>query len=475
MTNTLPNIFSHTLNKFCPKKINVNFMFTRHAETCANVLGESYIDRVIEPNRKKGYNMVIPTENYTVKGKQGLKQIPYLKELYDQTFKFHTCLSYIGMQQAILFGVKFARNRQFDLVISSSSLRTIMTSLFGLRGTKYQIYPVPYIGEEQFSEKIHFQVRDTQNQPVESKTLKRYIDITKDWLGNNWIKRFADIEIMEILLKIENTLNSSDSNDNNEIKTRIYNLLHNEYNENNNVIDFYVYWSQLDELTKSNYVELDKAMVQIMEIYKNRRSVPVNFELLDHFEKIVDINKGNFDNFFNRILPAILNPNSSFKGIEFDNIRKKSALGQQINILCLSHGVSIHHHITTLLKNPNLPLFYNTQTWQHNITFDENCKPVFSYPEKVYPGILMRSNYENFEDLQNINPICDKEMGLLNMIIAKKMDKPKYKEYNEFYNKNITKYDKSLEQAVIFGGSINYEHKYIKYKLKYLDAKNRIN
>lgn len=92
----------------------------------------------------------------------------------------------------------------YDVVISSQTLHTIMTALLSLRGSPVVIKVVPYITE-------HVNLfgvvgSDYQNQPVDSSILKRQVKFIKNWLSESFFKWFDDYEFRAYLEYVQHVV-----------------------------------------------------------------------------------------------------------------------------------------------------------------------------------------------------------------------------------------------------------------------------
>src|SRR5579863_10548211 len=194
---------------FSPKTITIHW--ARHAESCSNFKGANYRDENLYPNRKKGYKKLTDETGEVTELNERPSNIK--RQITNVTSKispkvlrnialYHPNLSFIGMQQAILLGTDFVRNQlPYDAVFVSPSLRTIMTALLAFRGTNQRIIVIPFIVE-------HLNIAgkfDNVNPPLALDKLKKYVAFVKDWLEENWIENFDDIELMTLL----NTINST--------------------------------------------------------------------------------------------------------------------------------------------------------------------------------------------------------------------------------------------------------------------------
>jgi len=187
------------------KQIIINIV--RHAYSCSNIVhGDKLIGYT--DNTNIGYNHKINTN---------IKRIPlttmdYMNKMPEliESYTSHPNLSFLGMQQAIYMGLEFMNkldpdNEQYDIVLASPSVRTIMTALVSLRSLsinqtrKQKIYVVPFIHEECGI----LGTLDYENMPLDSVRLRRLMSFIKDWLGNDWIRYYDDIELIDNLHKLK--------------------------------------------------------------------------------------------------------------------------------------------------------------------------------------------------------------------------------------------------------------------------------
>ena len=198
MTDLLADLNNETK---CEK---ITIHWARHAESCANYSSNNYMDYDFYPDRPKGYDRMTAAELVKLKRTEPSILQRLHPNALEKAFRYHPNLSYVGIQQAILLGVNFIHARRptetaYDVVYVSASLRTIMTALFALRGTKNRIIVAPYVIE-------HINLAgpyDRVNAPVSTAKLEVYVSFIKDWLEKNWIDSFDDIEVMRLLRIIE--------------------------------------------------------------------------------------------------------------------------------------------------------------------------------------------------------------------------------------------------------------------------------
>jgi len=492
------------LNNLCKiKSAIMTIDWVRHGESCANYDQGIIIDMDQYPKRRLGY---LPYEqNFADKAVSNIGPISLRTQL-KAGWKYEPNLSYIGMQHAILLGINYIKKQEpYNIILCSPLTRTITTALLACRGMEdTQIYVVPYISEVQ--NVFQYIGSDYQNVAVNSKTLKQRILFIKDWLENNWINNFDDIEIMNDLFKIREYLldNSTESK---KIVNKITNVLVckpsvgktaknefvNKYIECPNTINIIL--DTLKYLEENKFVDtiFYQKYTGIMKNLDNyKRGPPVNFKILEKYEKIYQnkITTGdpnaeeyntrnpNIYKFYSEILPELI------------NIEKPQS------ILCIAHGSLIRKIWQT--KNPSsfnenkefLKHMKNTHVFREVIDYD---KSIFI---EEYNPILVRTSYENFEELNvdvcrvetikgilnyNLQEPTETYLGsfaktLKNSIIPStiSIDKNSYdtKFYNEKRYLNI-----NPEQQIITGGNRNdlYRKKYLKYKSKYLSLKKITN
>lgn len=502
------NLIITKINDLCKSQTTQNHIYwVRHAESCANFDQGTYIDKNIYPNRPFGFDNYVPkdVDKSNIQVNIGTK--------IKAPWKYEPNLSYIGMQQAIKLGTEFInKNKPYDIIICSALTRTIMTAILACRRTNNVIYVVPYINEIQ---NVFYMLNmDFQNTAVNSKILKKRIMFIKDWLQENWINNFDDIEVMDDLHNLRKILMEKDNIKFGFITTKILHYLTckpniktntdvehkietNIYTENPyvkcpNIIDLII--ELIDYLNKNELQTLS-----FYEKYKNivedkfisfKRGATVNFKILEEYEKIYETKYQNGDKdaeeynthnsniykFYTEVLPKLLTLiNSDF--------RKSN------RILAISHGSLIRKiwetkdPVSYNEKEKSLLHMMNTEVFEETINYDK-C----TFKEMYHPKPI-RTTYQNFEDL-NVD-VCRTQSikGIINYNLyepetyigsvasnVKKLvsqhETPKnqrsfdVKFYDDARYKNI-KIDDEVK-----GG--NFYYKYQKYKSKYLLLKNNI-
>ncbi len=438
--------------------------WARHAESCSNYASGHLSDEIVEQSTF-GYNKLDKSAE------------PIKKTVYEQMVNipssvkgsvyYHPNLTYIGIQHGILLGKNFIRkfSHDYDIVFASPTFRTIFTALMALRGTTKTVYVVPYINEISNNP-----LRDYQNNPVPSNILKNCVLFFKDWLEHNWIEQFDDIELMEKLIEIkQNYLHKN----NNNILQIIDDILTCKTNNNLNC-SIKQNINNLIILLNDDKYEDTQLLKNIFDV-KFIRGPDVNFSIYEYYEKNFKntINTPSLDKFYNLIIPKAYNmqfiPSST-----------------NIKILCLSHGSLIRTEFKRI---------YNIE-----ISHPMNTEVIEEYRDtylnrgkinKIYTPIKIRSNYENFEELNG--NICRSEglKGILNIAIWNNNDRGiipnlamakgsivydpiDYADGDvKFYFENREKYQENRTQIISDDNSDIYHEKYLKYKFKYLQIKNK--
>jgi hypothetical protein len=131
--------------------IKLNIEWIRHAESCSNYDGGNVDDKM--PNNwfyetNIGYDEINQQIDQKIDQKkdqqidQNIESAHIIDDTRNRTditrtssWRYHPNLSYIGMQQAIMLGVNYMRGNapKYDIILSSASLRTVMTALLSLR------------------------------------------------------------------------------------------------------------------------------------------------------------------------------------------------------------------------------------------------------------------------------------------------------------------------------------------------------
>jgi hypothetical protein len=525
-----------------PKKTLI-IDWVRHAESCSNfdqnAINDTRPDGYTAGNNI-GYDPIINTNKIIMEEKKSIVKTPTQLKA---GWKYHPNLSFIGMQHGIMLGTDYVQNNKYDAVFVSPTVRTVMTALMACRNNpNLKIYVVPYIVEHQNF--TSYANSDYQNTPVESTRLKRIIAFIKDWLGTMWIKYFDDIELISLLTEFKNMINMSakyeiESQILDEIKkctiaidnillckpnthkitttmpdkeygtqyaiciTQFFEnltILHKLVDGMGDVVQAYM----RDTKPKILSTKVSNLIGIILDENKRNtyyRSIPVDFSILEHFEK----NKGaiesewyNFDNFYKQILPYVFAKNI----LQNDKPRVK--------ILCVSHGAVLRTYFSEKYKQPKLDDMLNTQVFeetlslkQYNITEGESINFTKYIPKKL------RQQYQNFEIL-NMN-VCATESvkGVINyplwdiakerqmipfknsmtssMYYPKDYATPdvvfslaqKYSGKADYWGTSIAApedikyYDDTYKNTIIKGGS-KYAQLYIDNKLSYTTIKTEI-
>lgn len=502
-------------NSSC-NKITIDWV--RHAESCANFSSNNFVDKNLNPNRPTGYDQFyqkdLTKENASIFDNVSRLGFTALTA----AFKYHPNLSYIGAQHAILLGTEFIHTRRsnekiYDMIYVSPSLRTIMTALFALRGSKYntKIIVVPYILE-------HLNIAgryDYVNSPLHSSKLEKYVEMVKEWLKRNWINNFDDIEVMKLLKIIE--FNAENTPLNNIIIKRIHGLFNCARNKNSNdkrcdisiikqineicfltirdiIIEFNkskntinVECNNFDKINKtvleanitnpvdfSNFFDNFYEKVNLKEMFHASANIvlfrnileavnqlrllvdhsvimgpEVNFEIIKQYEGSDDFTQIDMSKFYQKILIPNLMENSL-------------KIKEKVNILCVVHGTTMRSFFHSKYPDGGIPSpnLRNTQVYEEVIIFDRSAGKIhekINY-EKYLPD-LIRTKYQNFEKLNSNICSLDSLQGALYYVVDKNQKMKKYTDDIAFINNES------------INSNPNYYEKYIKYKKKYLNLK----
>lgn len=478
------SIFSYIQNDNIRSNFSFQIDWVRHAESCSNYMSGNYLDKPSK-TQQVGYNVNALEEGWLEGGylfglfgnkEKEIKEdimlnpdiISNVMENVSSTssnalgaiqsaFYLHPNLSYIGMQHASLFNRDYIvkNNLTYDLVLSSPTLRTIMTALIGFRGTmNKKIYVVPYISEIQ--NVASFVTTDYQNIALDTKTLKRMVLFIKKWLNTYWLNNYDDIYVIDLLREILEE--SSDK----QIKEHITKYL----DQLNKLKSFevknitYSFGELYNDLNK--YINTNEKLNRLRLIVENISGPEVDFSVLEYFEnRDKDTRNTNFPKFYSDVLPYF-----------FGNNYLIHKVPQNYLICCVSHGQVMKKYFGKIYnKTPEHPM--NTHTFRESITYQYNDydKSYTVVHNDInfdqYVPLKVRETYENFEIL-NKN-ICESTslLGFLN--------------YNLFYettlNNDISGYDQEIRDIyhpkdyVNLVGGDRYYYKYLKYKKKYLELK----
>lgn len=338
----------------------INLYWTRHAESCSNLMTNTYQDKLDDEEENKYFKIFIDS----------------LYKLYKLicTVNVHPLLSYIGMQHAIRLGMNLKNlNIDFDYIFASTMIRTIITAMVAFRGTNKKIYVMPYIHEigpkylEYFIE-----------QPQEMNELKMYVKFIKKWLELNWIVNFDDIEVIDYINILKNDFKS------NKFIMEAINL----YNVNklDSIKKIYELLNQLQLNNKHGKIKKFFYIIQNDKLRKKFiRGPHVIFPNTNDYVKTNNFNK------FIKIADSVFN----FKNNE--------------NIICFSHGNAIIKYITdnypNFCKNPNNCIHpMNTKMYKESININNN-NIIHTDINIFYEPIKIRKYFNEFEKI-NEN-ICD--------------------------------------------------------------------
>jgi len=479
--------------------LTVNWI--RHAESCSNKDKHSISDYdYYGDNKKHGYkkrDLSMKDEKLKNPRPTILDQ-PNIKAIIESTLEDHPNLSFIGMQHAILLGENFIRKWKHDnptnplIIFVSPTVRTLMTAMIASRGLECKIYVVPFISEIKGIQP-YLGLEDYQNMIIDSYTLKRQILFIKDWMEKNWIKHYDDIEFIELLTELDNLLkNKSGDGSNVEFyktySSAIENFLKDKSEHKSSSIIFNILKDKLKELEGKNIVEFQVIMTKINKFWDSTfvRGSEIDFSIYEKYEKEGFDQTPNIDNFYNKVIPYIFNQGI----IEYTT---------NPVIFCVSHGRTLK----TYFKEKYGIVFdhpMNTQTFQEKSEFTyhndiiQYQKPNKSNVKEVYKPLVIRTIYENFEDLnvdvcrhtsikgiinyplwsekqKNIQP---SNTSLWNYIYPVDFKKISVDDHTKFYYENVDKYYSSgiKEQQIMAGGYSNAnQDTYLKYKSKYITLK----
>lgn len=401
------------LQNICKKNMgNLYIDWIRHAESCSNFDSGNYVDKNTRPKRPLGYNTFdqdMPDD----------PNVPiYTKSLDSKlkaSWRYEPNLSYIGMQQAIMLGVDFISKQKYTVVLCSPLTRTIMTAILAFRSQpNIIINVVPYISELQ--NVFKFIGSDYQNTAVSSTILKRRIKFIKDWLENNWIDKFDDIEIMGDLLRLRQEI--SDDNMIRQI-TQVIKCKDTSFNPSDRFTNKYqqceksvpnLINSLLDWFNRQSINNWFTDKYTGIDFVSFKRGPKVNFSILEKYEKIykekmesgdpdaAEYNTKNHNllKFYSDIIPSVID------------------ISQNNKICVFSHGSLIRYIWSTKSPNSYFPIesklkhMKNVTVIQENFTYDNSDFKQLNDP------IAIRSSYENFEDL-NVD-VCRSQSikGVLN-------------------------------------------------------------
>ena len=407
-----------------PKKFIIHW--TRHAESCSNYDGHNFLDKDLYQDRPVGFDKLGES---VVSSRQPSQRTTSIFTGIKAYFKYHPNLSFVGMQQAILLGDKFARYQQYDAVFSSATIRSIMTALMAFRGTNTIVYVVPYINERLNVASIA--TMDYQNTPFSSTILKRQVLFIKDWLEENWIKHFDDIEIMQQLISLGILLSANSKYP--DIVDRISSLLNCKISKGTLeygavTMDKYRtcfnnYTLSLIENIRAKLINEEQADIKEYVSYFDKvldkgflRGPKVDFTLLEFFEKRCqskndnkyfihqDLRNPDMLKFYQYVIPC---------AVHYKILPEKS----EMKIMCISHGAFVKEFFSKRY-NHEFDHLMNTQVLAEEIIIGKFnniiCIERLNFDENKYIPSKIRTNFQNFEVL-NMD-ICRLESlkGILN-------------------------------------------------------------
>uniref|UniRef100_A0A6G6ADL7 Histidine phosphatase domain-containing protein n=1 Tax=Borely moumouvirus TaxID=2712067 RepID=A0A6G6ADL7_9VIRU len=494
---------NHLPEDIYTKKITIDWI--RHAESCANLDSNNFLDKNQYPNRVIGYDTLNPSKiNVTEPESKSIKKTIKTVGTRMKAFsKYHPNLSFIGTQQAILLGSTLMDSQiNYDAVFTSPTIRAIMTALLAFRGFKVTIYVVPFISEGLNMTGNY----DNQNTALRSDLLKKQVLFIKDWLEKNWILNFDDIHVMNTLIDLRRSMSILvDNNSAQQIVQIIDSILSCKPELFEQKVPIDEYPERCDIITKiesiipilqqkfidedSSYSIIDpsitRAFNSLQQILdpKFLRGPTVNFEIVERFEKEAEKETPNTDKFY--IHKKIREPDmNKFYQNVLPTIFDMNILNRNygtINIACVSHGGALKKYFGEKYTSRNIQNIYNTQTIREILTIVNSKLKPYSIDYSFYIPPKIRTMYGNFERLNS--DICRLESlkGILNYPLYSKSWESKIKPILspsdappaayatndvKFYFNDVDKYHNISDSSVSGGSGINYYYKYQKYKTK---------
>ena len=436
------------------------------------------------------------------------------------TMIYEPNLSYIGMNQAINLGTEFfsqeCNKSPNNIYISSGLTRTITTALLALRFVPNAvILVVPFISETTKDDND-----DIQNIAVSSEMLKKKILFIKNWLEENWIIRFDDIEIINFLITIYKNINIT-----NKEMIKIKNNIHRQLQCRKSEICRKKYSADLqnlvmeliknfNDLTFNKMSKYDNSFIlttydklsafsdkinifkrgplvdfTFYKFYEEKYSKYKNLQKPENIGKRAELQRlgtmptgcpnphlKEIDYFFNHVLLKIFKYVKQSKDIDTHTLVNSKiyafAHGDLIKKLCESKNKTRYEELYDKLDN--MP---NTMVVSNTITIDIVPKDItiknFNF-DIIHEPSNIRSKYYYFEHY-NEN-VCRRESvkGIINYPLGElgkrghALDLENYPSTEDvsFYYKNPEKYDSEIVDI--------YSQKYLKYKKKYLNLKKII-
>lgn len=306
-------------------------------------------------------------------------------------------LTYVGMQQAILFGNTTLRKsiivNDFDIIICSAKIRTVMTAMLACRHmTDKKIYVVPYVNE------VSRGLFGEQNLAISSDILSKNISFIKKWLNSHWINNFDDVEVVNDIAFIKKYTTE-------EIKTRTTpsTLFKNMITILQKIIK---QWTDPVDLISLNYM-LDKYTFLTKNPKEFIEGLSVDFSYYKTFENmknVPDVTVANKNAFYELVLPLIK---------------------QNKKILCVSHG----NFMRELLENfQGSSLDYDLIYQMKNTQMIKEIDHTFEILNNTAAEI--RTNYDGLEE--NNQSMCTQN-GLAGLVVLS--SQPCYDKYIKYKTK----------------------------------------
>jgi len=418
--------------------ITITIDWVRHGESCANYSSHNFMDKDVYPDRPVGYEHLSESDKSSLKKGSWDFWKRFGFTSLKSAFMYHPNLSFIGAQHAILLGTDYLKSRRldqrsYDIIFCSPSLRTIMTALFALRGTKTKIVVCPYILE-------HLNLAgsaDKVNPPVKSDVLIQYVEIAKTWIEHNWIDNFDDIEVMSLVDKIhligkQNQINGIDL-----VVSDIKECAKRKSCVGGMIKTIRDLCQKMDELLDPSDGVSREPLRLLMELTDRSvlRGPEVDFSYIKAFESNqADFDRIDIDKFYKKVLMPFVNANPSIKSF---------------NILCITHGATMRtffHKRYPAYGEPSASL-RNTQVYQEKIYLNGTTgveKTDIDY--EAFVPALIRSDYENFEKL-NRN-VCSFEslQGIIVNIPIERLKISSHSKDTDYYYDKYIKYKSLLQQ-----------------------------
>ena len=393
------------------RKLNIDWI--RHAESCSNY-DQGHVDDKQPPEWFKysnlGYKQKNKEEYNTAVNDNVIGDTRNTTDITKTAaWKYHPNLSFIGMQHAIILGLRYTRMQQYNIILSSATLRTVMTALLSFRhNPNTKIYVCPYV-----TEFLNMSAsNDNQNNPIESSRLKRFVKFIKEWLRENWLKYYDDIEINEKLKLLRDNLTEKDT-----LYLEIDNLLNckinivkkqgypisRDYGGDKCLRDYTNIFSECskryEEGLKNNeenyemykfFSDLGKNVARFVE------GPTVDFSILEHFE---NNDKSSFETtkqtyqknlykFYHNVLPYL-------------NKRGFFPPGQNLNICVFSHGNFMRTFLSFKYGKERPDHLMNTSVYAEDIYIDNSFEHFVFRDVNItkYVPPKLRTEYENFSAL----------------------------------------------------------------------------